>query len=138
MALATEPAPREPTALAPMMSSEARNFRIPSLYLSYHDYTESVLATALADLATFVAALATLVVAITGLRNQAKIRSDVEKVHTEVTTANGLTLAALADNQETRRIKQIDDDKRTAGEDEHMIVLTENPPETGPPSKIDP
>lgn len=50
----------------------------------------------------------------------AAVAGQVADVHTEVKTANALTIAQLADADETRRIEQIPPGDRTAEEDEHI------------------
>lgn len=85
-----------------------------------------IFASAISDTATLVAALATFVVAVTGLRNQARIRADVESVHTEVKTANGITMAALADRAEGRRVEDnVDIEDRTASEQHYVDRLND-------------
>lgn len=42
------------------------------------------------------------------------------KVHTEVKTMNGLSIAQMADATETRRVDEIKPVDRTAGEQEHI------------------
>lgn len=53
----------------------------------------------------------------------AALRIDVQQVHEEVKTGNALTLGALADNAETRRIAEIPKADRTDAEAEHFDTL---------------
>ncbi len=60
------------------------------------------------DVAGIITAMAALVIAITGLYTAvaaAKIKAGVADVHSEVKTANGITMAVLADRAEGRRIE---------------------------------
>lgn len=51
---------------------------------------------------------------------------DIRQVHTEVKTANGITLAALADRQEGRRIEEtIPHKDRTEAETGYVDMLQE-------------
>lgn len=85
------------------------------------------------EAAVIITAIATLVTALTALisvlvnsRQIKKVDTKVDEVHTEIKTANGLTVAQLADAQETRRIDKIPVAKQTGGEKEH---IEEVPPE---------
>jgi hypothetical protein len=53
----------------------------------------------------------------------AALRVLLEKVHNEVKTANSLSLGALADNTESRRIADIPEADRTEGEKAHMDTV---------------
>jgi hypothetical protein len=50
----------------------------------------------------------------------ALLRAEIHSVHEEVKTGNALTLGALADNAETRRIAALPEHERTAAELEHV------------------
>lgn len=84
------------------------------------------------NLATIITAFATLITAIavlcSTLLNARRIKivdSKVEDVHTEVKTANSLTIAQLADNTETRRIVKIPKSKQTKEEKTHLSEVPE-------------
>lgn len=64
----------------------------------------------------------------------ARLLLAVKEVHTEVSTGNALTLGALADNQESRRIAAIPEAERTAAEREHIdtVGIQPEPPPKDP------
>lgn len=53
----------------------------------------------------------------------AQLRLDILSVHAEVKTGNALTMGALADNAESRRISRIPRDRRTDSENEHINTV---------------
>lgn len=53
----------------------------------------------------------------------------IDALHGEVKTNNTLTIAALADNQETRRILLVPKDERTPVEFQHLSTVNERQPE---------
>lgn len=80
--------------------------------------------------ANIITAVATLITAFTALAsvllNARRIKTvdeKVEEVHTEVKTANSLTIAQLADRVETRRIDKIPLKKQTAEEKTHVAEV---------------
>lgn len=89
------------------------------------------------ELAAIITASATLVTAVallaSTLLNARKIKvvdtkvdvvdTKTDKVLTEIQTANGLTLAQLGDNIETRRIDKIPKDKQTPEEKTHLAEV---------------
>lgn len=82
------------------------------------------------DTSTIITAIATLVTALTALAsvllNSRRIKTldtKVEEVHSEVKTANSLSIAQLADADETRRIDHIPKKSRTRGEKEHIKIV---------------
>lgn len=81
----------------------------------------------MSDAAVLITAISGLVTAvgfiISTLINGRRIKvvdTKIDEVHTEVKTANGLTLAQLGDNDETRRIDKIPKAKQTKGEKTHL------------------
>lgn len=81
----------------------------------------------MSDLAVLITAISGLITAIGFIistlvnnRNIKVVATKVDEVHTEVKTANGLSLAQLGDNDETRRIDKIPKGKQTAGEKIHI------------------
>lgn len=51
------------------------------------------------------------------------LREEIQSIHEEVRTGNALTMGAMADNQESRRILAIPVAERTADEHEHLETL---------------
>lgn len=79
----------------------------------------------LGDVAAVIAALSGLTIAVGGVIRSARLQSDIADVRAEVTTANGQTLAALADAVEGRRIKEdVDHADRTTHEQEYVDALS--------------
>lgn len=50
----------------------------------------------------------------------AALREEIKNIHDEVRTSNALTMGAMADNQESRRILAIPTEQRTDAEVEHL------------------
>lgn len=79
-----------------------------------------------ADITALASLITAIALAISVVLNRRAIRS----VHDEVRTSNGLTLAALADRAEGRRIGQdIDPENRTKSEQHYVDELGESPTE---------
>ena len=57
----------------------------------------------------------------------------INAVHGEIKTSNALTIGALADNTETRRILEIPKKDRTPVENEHVATVSQRLPETEHP-----
>lgn len=76
--------------------------------------------TAVATLLTAIALLASVLI---NSRRLKSLDTKVEDVHTEVKTANSLSLAQLADADETRRIDDIPLKDRTVGENAHQAEV---------------
>lgn len=51
-----------------------------------------------------------------------KLMLQIDNVHDEIKTANALTIGALADNTETRRILEIPKEERTEAENQHVAT----------------
>lgn len=66
-----------------------------------------------------------------------RLMAQIEELHGEVKTSNALTMGALADNTETRRILLVPKDDRTPIEFEHLASAGERQPE-GEHPVIDP
>lgn len=84
----------------------------------------------MSDLAAIITAIATLVTALallaSTLLNAHRIKTvdtKIDEVHTEVKTANSLTIAQLADNTETRRIDKIPASRQTKEEKTHLAEV---------------
>lgn len=83
--------------------------------------------------------IATLIVATAGLlaalaagwqshRNAGEIQHnfiEIKNVYDEIRTADGLSMAQLADAVESRRVVDIPVDDRTVAEDVHLLVVPE-------------
>lgn len=76
-----------------------------------------------AELITIIGVLFTSLTALVGTIFAGIAAMRAAQVRNEVKTANGLTMAALADAGETRRIAEIAPADRTDGEDEHIAVI---------------
>lgn len=75
---------------------------------------------------TLITGLALLVNAVVNAGRLRNLKSQVSSVHEEVKTANGITLAALADNAEGRRINaDIPHDERTTAEQRYVDRVKE-------------
>jgi chromosome segregation ATPase len=57
----------------------------------------------------------------------------ISNVHDEVKTSNALTIGALMDNQETRRILEIPKGERSDAENEHVATASDRMPEANLP-----
>lgn len=55
---------------------------------------------------------------------------ETKEMHDEVKTSNALTIGALADNQESRRILAIPETERTATEKEHLSTASDRLPDS--------
>lgn len=78
------------------------------------------LASLVSDVSSVITAITALVVAVVA----GKAKRTVDQVHTEVKTQNGLTIAALADRQEGRRIQtDVPHQDRTASEQHYVEGL---------------
>lgn len=62
-----------------------------------------------------------------------RLMAQIEELHGEVKTSNALTMGALADNQETRRILLLPKEERTPVEFEHLASVGERQPESDHP-----
>lgn len=79
-----------------------------------------MIASRLADTALIITALGTFVASVTGAIITVLSHKQIGDVKTEVKTMNGLTLAQMADANETRRIEHIRPSKRTHSDEQHM------------------
>lgn len=80
-------------------------------------------ASTIIDLALLVTAIAALVGAVASVISASigrKNRDTIREVHTEVKTMNGVSMGALADNAETRRIEEKPKEKRTSADWQHL------------------
>lgn len=82
-----------------------------------------ILATDWVGLSTFVAAVSTAVVAIIVALQQRNTHNEVIGVHREVKTINSLTLAQMAEAQESRRITDIPEAERSITEQHHLTQI---------------
>lgn len=90
----------------------------------------SEVAPIIAALASMVTAIAVLIGAIVLARGQRAVAANVEAVHEEVKTVNGITMAALADRAEGRRIEtDVPVDQRTDSEAAYVTNLAEGGPD---------
>jgi hypothetical protein len=64
-----------------------------------------------------------IITAFVAFRSIPRVETKVDRVHHEVQTANGKTLAKLADLAEGRRSEAIAPEDRTASEQEHVDLL---------------
>lgn len=62
-----------------------------------------------------------------------KLLNHIEELHKDVRTSNSLSIGALADNAETRRILQIPKEERTYMEKLHLATAHERVPEESRP-----
>lgn len=77
-------------------------------------------------IAQIITSLATLLAAVATMFGVLRNTKSIKQVHSEVKTANGITLAALADRTEGRRIKEtIPHDDRTPSETGYVDMLRE-------------
>lgn len=74
-------------------------------------------------IATLITAVALLVSTLLNGRRIKTVDTKIDEVHTEIKTANGLTLAQLGDAVETRRIDKIPVAKQTSGEKTHVAEV---------------
>jgi len=81
-----------------------------------------MLASKLADSALVITALGVFIATATGAWISFKTHQITIKTHTEVKTLNGLTLAQMADAEETRRVDLIAPADRTAAEQRHLTA----------------
>lgn len=86
----------------------------------------AVLTALLAAAASLVTAFAVLLSVVVTIRGQRKLIEKTDQVHAEVKTSNGITMAALADRTEGRRIQsEVPKDDRTASEQGYVDTLHE-------------
>jgi hypothetical protein len=77
-----------------------------------------------------ISAIAALIAAVTLLISVLVNRRTLRAVHNEVKTSNGLTLAALSDRAEGRRIESdVEPEDRTESEQRYVTNLDESTPE---------
>lgn len=66
-----------------------------------------------------------------------QLMSQIENLHSEVKTSNALTIGALADNTETRRIMALSKDERSPVEIQHLATASDRLPQSKRPEISD-
>jgi hypothetical protein len=95
-----------------------------------------VFGTVIQDLTALTTALTSLLILVGTIRNKRAIGQNLRAIgdiHDEVKTQNGLTMAALADRQEGRRVKKdIQKSDRTTSEQHYVDALDNHPNDSEP------